>query len=423
MEAMELLRNGHPRVVITGLGAITCLGDAQSLWDNIKKGKSGIKRLETINVDHVPVKIGGEIRGFDPHKFIDRKEARRMGRASQIALATAQMAVQDAGLTIPEMQHISERTGVVIGTSLGSHEMSEQSTLKYKTSGYKKPNPLSLINSLPNMPAHYVSRFFHAVGPLKTPSTACAAGTQSIGEAFDLIRFGKCDMMIAGGVEAILQDYTLAGFEAMKALASEFNDDPEHASRPFDSNRSGFVFSEGCAIVILESLGNAIKRGARIYAEVLGHASSSDAYHVAALDPDGMGASRSMKWALEDSHLNSENIDYINAHGTSTQANDAMETVAIKRVFKENAYNIPISSSKSMIGHSLAGSGAIEVVICAMSLFEQIIHATINYETPDPVCDLDYVPNTPRKEKKLRYVLSNSFGLGGQNASIVLGAI
>ncbi len=421
---MELLRGGKPRVVITGLGAITALGTVNELWSSLKEGVSGIRRLETINVDHVPVKIGGEVRDFDPKLYIDdHKEARRMGRASQFAIAAASMAVTNAGLSAETIEKEGERTGVVIGTSLGAHEMSEQSTLKYKTQGYRKPNPLALINALPNMPAHYVSRMFRALGPLNTPSTACAAGTQSVGQAADLIRLGKCDMVIAGGVEAILQDYTLAGFDAMTALASEYNDSPAEASKPFDANRSGFVFSEGCAVVVIESLSHALRRGAHIYAEVLGYASSSDAYHVAALDPEGLGASRSMKWALEDALVDAQDIDYINAHGTSTQANDAMETIAIKRVFGDYAYKVPISSTKSMLGHALASSGAIEIVVSALSLVEQVIHGTINYHTPDPVCDLDYVPNIARNIKNLRYVLSNSFGLGGQNASIVLGKI
>jgi 3-oxoacyl-(acyl-carrier-protein) synthase len=316
-----------------------------------------------------------------------------------------------------------ERVGVVIGSSLGAHEMAEQSTFKYKTNNYTKPNPLSLINSLPNMPGHYVSRFFRALGPLNAPSTACAAGTQSVGEAAELIRNGRSDMVITGGVEAVLQDYALAGFDAMQALASEYNDNPEAASRPFDAHRSGFVFSEGCGVVIIESLAHALHRGARIYAEILGHGASSDAFHIAALDPEGKGAIRSMRWALEDAHLNPGDIQYINAHGTSTKANDAMETLAIKHVFGEQAYNIPVSSTKSMIGHALAGSGAIEIIACAMTLLDQVLHPTINYTTPDPECDLDYVPNIARDVKGLKYILSNSFGLGGQNASIVLGAL
>ncbi|MAS34269.1 MAG: beta-ketoacyl-[acyl-carrier-protein] synthase II [Anaerolineaceae bacterium] len=420
---MELLRNGRPRVVITGLGALTALGPVKSLWEDLKAGKSGIRCIETIEVAHVPVKIGGEVRNFDPEQYIDRKEARRMGRASQFAVAAANMAIEDAGLTIDQVESEGERVGVVIGTSLGAHEMAETSTFKYKTTGYRKPNPLALINALPNMPAHYVSRFMRAFGTLSAPSTACAAGTQSIGEASELIKSGRADMIITGGVEAVLQDYTLAGFEAMQALAVGYEDNPAGASKPFDANRSGFVLSEGCGVVIIESLAHALKRNARIYAEVLGHASSSDAFHIAALDPEAKGAMRSMKWALEDAHLNPEDIQYINAHGTSTQANDKMETLAIKTIFGEYAYNLAVSSTKSMLGHALGGSGAIEAIACALSLFEKVIHPTINYETPDPECDLDYVPNVARDFPDLKYLMSNSFGLGGQNASIILGAI
>lgn len=420
---MELLRNGRHRVVITGMGAVTALGNVKSLWDGLKAGKSGIRRIETINVDHVPVKIGGEVRGFDPTVYIEPKEARRMGRASHFAVAAAAMAIEDANLTKELIEQEGERVGVVIGTTLGAHEMAEQNTFKYKTSGFRKPNPLTLINSLPNMPGHYVSRFFRAFGPLLAPSTACASGTQSVGEAGELIRNGRADLIITGGVEAVLQDYALAGFEAMDALATGYNDTPELASRPFDKTRSGFVFSEGCGVFVIESLTHALKRGARIYAEILGHASSSDAYHIAALDPTGNGAYRSMKWALEDAHVNTDDIQYINAHGTSTQANDAMETLAIKRLFGEQAYNVPISSTKSMIGHALGASGAIEIIACVMSLMEGVLHPTINYQTPDPECDLDYVPNVARDAHGLQTILSNSFGLGGQNASIVLGSL
>jgi 3-oxoacyl-[acyl-carrier-protein] synthase II len=419
---MDLLRNGRPRVVITGLGAVTALGNAKSLWENLKAGQSGIRKIETIPVDHVPVKIAGEVREFDPTAYLEHKEARRMGRSSQFAIAAAHMAVDDAGLSKSGLEAEGERVGVVVGTTLGGHELSTESTFKYRTD-FRKPNPLSLINSLPNMPAHYISRMFRALGPLSTPSTACAAGTQAIGEAAEYIRNGRTDVVITGGVEAILQDYTIAGFTAMTALATEYNENPAEASRPFDALRSGFVMGEGAAILIIESLAHAIKRGARIYAEVLGHASSSDAYHVAAVDPSGDGAIRSMRWALEDAHLNTDQIDYINAHGTSTPANDAMETLAIKRLFGEQAYKIPISSTKSMIGHSFGAAGAVEAITCVMTLVEQIIHPTINYENPDPLCDLDYVPNIARNVENLRYALSNSFGLGGQNASLVFGAI
>lgn len=420
---MDLLRNGRPRVVITGMGAVSALGGVKTLWEDLKAGKSGIRHVETIDVAHVPIKYGGEVRGFDSSAYIEHKEARRMGRSTQFAVVAAAHALEDAGLNAEMIEAEGERCGTVIGTALGPHEMAEQATFKYKTAGFRRPNPLGLIQSLPNMPSHHVSRFFRTLGPLNSPANACASGTQSVGEATELIRNGRADLVISGGVEAIFQDYTLAGFEAMDALASGYEDAPEKASRPFDKTRSGFVLAEGGAIFILESLHHALKRGARIYAEVLGHASSSDAYHVAALDPEGRGAHRSMKWAVEDAHIPAEAIGYINAHGSSTPQNDAMETLAIKKLLGEHAYNVPISSTKSMVGHALGGSGAIELVACVMTLVEQIIHPTINYETPDPECDLDYVPNVARKVRDLRYVLSNSFGLGGQNATIVIGAV
>jgi 3-oxoacyl-[acyl-carrier-protein] synthase II len=419
---MEFLRNGRPRVVITGMGAVTSLGGVSSLWESLVAGKSGIRKIETLPVEHVPVKIASEVRDFDPTKYIEAKEARRMGRASQFAVAAATEATADAGLMADGTSLNKERMGVVVGTTLGSHELSTETTFKYRTD-FKKPNPLALINSLPNMPSHYVSRFFQALGPLNTPSTACAAGTQAIGDAMDMIRNHRADVIIAGGVEAILQDYTIAGFTAMTALATEYNDDPARASRPFDADRSGFIMGEGAGVLILESLAHAIKRGARIYAEVLGYASSSDAYHVAALDPSGDGAVRVMKWALEDAQISVDEVGYINAHGTSTPANDAMETLAIKRVFGEQAYQIPVNSTKSMIGHSFGAAGAIEAIASVLSLLNGVLHPTINYETPDPQCDLDYVPNEAREVKGLKYALSNSFGLGGQNATIVLGTL
>jgi len=419
---MDLLRRGRARVVITGMGAVSALGPVKQLWENLLAGRSGIRNITTISTEHIAIKIAAEVRDFDVGSYVDHKEARRMGRASQFAVYAAHQAIEDAGYTVNDIENRSERVGVVVGTTLGSHEMSTNSTFDFRTT-WRKPNPLALINSLPNMPAHYISRFLRALGPLNTPSTACAAGTQSIGEASTLIRDGRADVVITGGVEAILQDYTVAGFSAMTALADEYNDAPDKASRPFDKNRSGFVMGEGAGILIIESLSHALKRGARIYAEILGHASSSDGYHIAALDPTASGATRSIKWALESAHINPEELGYINAHGTSTPQNDAMETTAIKRVIGEAAYNIPISSTKSMIGHAFGAAGALEAIVCALSLLHQRIHPTINYETPDPACDLDYVPNIARDLKNLRYVLSNSFGLGGQNATLILGKI
>ncbi|GIK27455.1 MAG: beta-ketoacyl-[acyl-carrier-protein] synthase II [Chloroflexi bacterium] len=419
---MDLLRRGRPRVVITGMGAETALGPVKQLWENLLAGRSGIRNIETIDTEHISVKIAAEVRDFDPSKYVDAKEARRMGRASQLAVSAAHQALEDAGLDVETVESQSDRVGVVVGTTLGSHELSTGATFDFRTY-WRKPNPLAMVNSLPNMPAHYISKVLRALGPLTTPSTACAAGTQSIGEASELIRAGRADYVVTGGVEAILQDYTIAGFTAMTALATEYNDEPDKASRPFDKNRSGFVIGEGAAIVIIESLANALRRGARIYAEILGHASSSDGYHVAALDPTASGATRSMKWAIEDARINPEKIAYINAHGTSTPTNDVMETTAIKRAIGEHAYNTWVSSTKSMLGHAFGASGAIEAIVTALSLFTQKVHPTINYETPDPECDLDYVPNTARDAHGLDIALTNSFGLGGQNATLVMGRV
>lgn len=420
---MDLLRNGRPRVVITGMGAVTALGNVREMWENLKRGQSGIRNVETIDVSHCGVKIGAEVRGFEGSEFVEHKEARRMGRSSLMAVQAAGEAIADAGLTSVQIEEEGERAATVIGTSLGPHEVAENATFKYRTSNFRKPNPLAMINSLPNMPSHYVSRFFRTLGPIGTPSSACASGTQAVGEGADVIRAGRADMVLTGGVEAIFQDYVLSGFEAMEALAMGYEDNPAAASRPFDKDRSGFVLGEGAAIFVIESLAHALRRGARIYAEILGHASSSDAFHVAALDPEARGAIRAMKWAIEDAHLSPGQIDYINAHGTSTPANDSTETLAIKRVFGERAYNIPVNSTKSMLGHALGASGAIEIATCVYSMLEQVLHPTINYTTPDPECDLDYVPNEARQVKNLRHVLSNSFGLGGQNATIVLGTV
>ncbi|MFC1960261.1 beta-ketoacyl-ACP synthase II [Chloroflexota bacterium] len=419
---MELLRNGRKRVVVTGLGAITPLGQVKSFWDGLKAGRSGIRRIQNFDASHLDVQIAGEA-DFDPKDYINFKEARRMARCSQMAQAAAQLAVADAGFTVEELEAQSDRAGVVIGTGLGGNEVLNESTMRYKTSEYRmKPSPFALINGLPNMPAHYVSRETCAKGPLVAITTACATGTQAIGDGSELIRNDRADIIFAGGVEAMLTDYGIAGFEAMKVLATGYNDEPEKASRPFDITRNGFVFSEGAAVFVLESLEHALKRGARILVEVLGHASSSDAYHIAALDPEGQGGQRAMRWALDDARIPLDQIGYINAHGTGTRANDKIETFAIKAVFGAQAYNLSVNSTKSMIGHCLGGAGAVEAVGCVMSLVDQVIHPTINLENPDPDCDLDYVPNEAR-DAKFNAVLSNNFGLGGQNACVVLGAM
>lgn len=420
---MDLLRNGRPRVVITGMSAISALGRLNEMWESLINGKSGIRKLQNTKTEHLGVKIGGEITYFDPTEYINKKDARRMGRASHLAIAGAIDALTDAGISEDDLVNNPKDAGTMIGTSLGPQETSEEATTKYRADETRPPSPLALMNSLPNMPTFYVSQICKIFGTYNTITAACASGTQAIGMAADMIRSGRAAVMVAGAVESLMTDYMVNGFTMLKALAEGFNDNPEEASMPFDLNRKGFVISEGCGMVILESLTHALNRGAHIYAEVLGYASSADAYHIAAIDPEGHGAMRSMQWALDDAHVDPKDVDYINAHGTSTKYNDEIETKAIKHVLGEHAYEIPISSTKSMLGHALGASGALEVIACTKMLNTKIIPPTINYTTPDPECDLDYVPNTARQVDKLKIAISNSFGLGGQNATIVLGAI
>jgi beta-ketoacyl-acyl-carrier-protein synthase II len=366
----------------------------------------------------LPCRIAGEIKDFDPKNYINFKEARRMSRASQLAVAAARMALADAD--IPDLVPDRERAGVVVGTGVGGFEKADENLTKYRLTGISRVNPFALTSSLVNMPSHHVSLISKAQGPISTVVAACATGTQAIGEGAELIRRGSADLVIAGGVEGLIHEAAIVGFSSMRALSTHFNDAPEKACRPFDKNRDGFILSEGAGVVILERLDSALRRGVRIIAEFLGHASSSDAFHVAAPDPEGAGAMRAMKWSIQDADLDLDEIDYINAHGTSTPVNDAVETYAIKRLFGEQAYNIPVSSTKSVMGHAMGGAGAIEAILCARALQEGIIPPTWNYETKDPDCDLDYVPNEARPAD-LKVTMSNSFGLGGQNACLVLG--
>ncbi|MEP0762981.1 MAG: beta-ketoacyl-ACP synthase II [Chloroflexota bacterium] len=415
------MRNGVPRVVITGMGAVTPLGRFPEYWEKLKAGISGVRRIQSFDPSNLEVQIAGEVLDFDPTEYIESKEARRMGRPAQFAVTAAMDALKDAGLTVEDIEPICERVAVDFGSSLGAHDLAQQASFGFRTKG-RRPGPFSLIESIPNIPAHHISRVLGALGPLVCLSTACATGTHSIGDAMNLIRYGKADMVVTGGVEAMILDYGIAGFISMKGLATGYNDNPDKASRPFDLNRNGFVFSEGAGAMILETLERAIKRGARIYAEVLGMASSSDAYHVAAPEPTGLGAANAMRWAIQDAGLDPDKIDYVNTHGSSTQANDAVETRAMKQVFKDHAYKLAANSTKSMLGHLLGGAGAVEGIATVMSLFEQILHPTINLETPDPECDLDYVPNEAR-DARLKFAMSNSFGLGGQNACVVFGRV
>jgi beta-ketoacyl-acyl-carrier-protein synthase II len=354
---------------------------------------------------------------FDPILYMDRKEARRVPRSAQFGFAAAKLAVEDAGL--PSPLPTPERSGVSFGTAIGGLDRASEGIDVIRSQGYDRMNPFVVPTSLVNTSAYLVSQGFQALGPSTTIGTACATGTQAIGEGLEMIRRGAADLVIAGGTEGLIADFAIGGFCAMRALPTSYNNDPEKASRPFDKDREGFVYSEGAAVLVLESLEHALARGARIYAEVIGQASSADGFHMAQPDPEAAGPARAMRWAIADAGLTPAEVDYINAHGTSTPLNDLTETRAIKAVFGEHAYKVAISSVKSMLGHAMGASGALEAIACAMTIYEGIIPPTINYTTPDPELDLDYVPNTARKAD-VNVTLSNSFGLGGQNACVVL---
>jgi 3-oxoacyl-[acyl-carrier-protein] synthase II len=409
--------NHNIRVAITGIGFITALGsDLEIVWNALINGQSGVRKITQFDASDLPCQIAGEVLDYNPEDYMPLKVARRLSCASQFGLVAAQKALSDSGLTIPFTN--PERVGVYFGTGIGGIERAVEGINELETKGLSRLNPFYLPSAIPNMPAFHVTQTFGALGPNSTITTACATGTQVVGEAAQVIRNDRADVLICGGVEAVIQSFAIAGFSSMRALPTNFNDDPSKASRPFDAKREGFVFSEGSACLILEKLEHAQERNAHIYAEVAGYASSSDGYHIAAPDPEAKGPIRTMKWALQDAGVSIFDIDYINAHGSSTPSNDTAETFAIKQVFGEQAYSIPISSTKSMLGHAMGGSGAIEAAVCALTIDRQIIHPTINYEFPDPECDLDYVPNQAR-EKVVRTVLSNSFGLGSQNACLV----
>lgn len=409
----------RPRVVITGVGAITPLGtNATIFWEALLQGRSGIRRITSFDASSLPCQIAGEIPDFQPEIYLHKKEARRTPRSSQIALAAAKQAVSDAGL--PETMPDPERAAVVFGTAIGGVDVVEDGIQLLRSKGYERVNPFSIPTGIPNFPAFTLAHHFQCLGPSTTIATACATSTQAIGEAAELIRRGAADIVLTGGTDSVIRDFPVAGFVSMRALPVNYNDQPEKASRPFDALREGFVYSEGAGTLVLESLDHALHRNARIYAEVIGHASSSDGYHMAAPDPAAGGPSRAMRWALQDANLPPSEVDYINAHGTSTQLNDLIETRAIKKVFGEHAYKMAISSTKSMIGHTMGGAGALEAIVSTFSIYHGWVHPTINYDNPDPDCDLDYVPNQARKFK-VNHALSNSFGLGGQNACLVLG--
>jgi 3-oxoacyl-[acyl-carrier-protein] synthase II len=419
------IRPDHERVVITGIGAVTPLGlNVEDTWQGMIEGRSGVDYITLFDASGFPTSFAAEVKNFDPTEYMARKEARRMARATQLSLAASIQAMTDAGLErfaeeLGAEDGSAQRSGVLIGTSYGGFGAAEQAIRDYHDRGLSKVNPFALAASLPNMVTSHVCLRFNIQGYTNTITAACASGTQAIGEAAEVIRRGKTDLMLAGGVEGMITEVVLAGFTAMRAISTR-NDDPASACRPFDAERDGFVIGEGAAIFVLERLSHARARGTHIYAEVLGYANSADTYHIAQPDPQGKYAQLAMRWALEDAGVNLDEVDYINAHAPGTPLGDAAETVAIKGLFGERAYDMPISSTKSMIGHALGGAGAIEALACVKTVQTGIIHPTINYHTPDPDCDLDYVPNVARRTD-VRIALSNSFGLGGQNACLVLG--
>lgn len=404
------------RVVVTGIGLITPLGDKEELWKALLAGVSGVKRITRYDVSDFPVQIGAEVRDFDPTDYMDRKEARRMDRFAQFAVAAAQMSLADAKLDLPFAQ--PERVGVMVGSGIGGIETVQQQTKVFWEKGVSRVSPFFVPMMIPDMASGQVAIQTGAKGINSCTVTACATGTHSIGDAFRVIARGQADVMLTGGSEAALCPLGLAGFMSAKALSTR-NDEPERASRPFDKGRDGFVMGEGAGVLVLESLDHALARKARIYGEIVGYGASGDAYHITSPAPEGEGAQRAMTEALADGGLQVTDVDYINAHGTSTVYNDLYETIAIKRVFGQHASKLAISSTKSLTGHLLGAAGAVEAAVCLLTLQEQIVPGTYNYEEADPECDLDYVPNQPRR-MDLDVVLSNSFGFGGHNATLAL---
>jgi 3-oxoacyl-[acyl-carrier-protein] synthase II len=421
-EARSANPQDQTRVVVTGIGAITPVGNTMhDSWQAFKNGESGVVRITLIDVSRFATKIGGEIKNFDPSEFIHRKKLRHMTFATQVAVIATEQAIADANLDLD--QEDREKIGVIIGTSAASTvDESEKATRQLIAEDARKLSPFQVLRFWPNMQSFWIAEINNLKGYNSTVCTACAAGTQAIGDAAKLIKCGAAEVMIAGASEYMVAETVMAGFTAMRALSTSYNDEPEKAMKPFDANREGFVPAIGGAVMILESLEHAKARDANIYGEILGSGVSSDAYHLIVPDPDGKGAVLAMRRALEDARVSVEDVDYINAHGTATPLGDLAETKAIKSLFGSQAYNVPISSTKSMIGHMMGATGAVEAAVCLMSIRDGIIHPTINLETLDPECDLDYVPNIAR-EVNVEVALSNSFGLGGQNACLVLGRI
>ncbi len=406
------------RIVVTGMGCISPLGNnVETSWQAAVAGKSGAGPITLFDASEHETRIAAEVKGFDPAEHLGRKEARRMDRYTQFAVAATQEALTHAGLAVSEANR--QRIGVFIGTGIGGIGSIMAEVDVYRTRGARRVSPFLVPMMLPDAAGGQVAISFGMRGPNLGIVSACATGTNAIGEAAEVIRRGAADVMIAGGAEAAVVAVALAGFNSMGAISTR-NDEPERASRPFDKNRDGFLAGEGGAVLVLESEAHALARGAQIYGVVAGYGITNDAYHISAPLENGAGAVECMRLALQDAELTPKDIDYLNAHGTSTQLNDKSETAAVKTVFGERAYDLPISSTKSMTGHLLGAAGALEAIFCLKALADGVLPPTINYETPDPECDLDYVPNQARR-KAIRWAMSNSFGFGGHNACVILG--
>lgn len=404
------------RVVVTGIGAVSPLGTGNAKnWDALVAGRSGVDLITRFDTTDLSVKIAGEVKDFNPEDFIEKKEVKKMDLFIQYALAAAHFAMEDSGLQITEEN--AERVGVLVGAGLGGLPTIEKYHSAMLEGGYKKISPFFIPMLIINLAPGHISIKYGAKGPNLSSVSACATGTHSIGDAYHMIKRGDADAMIAGGTESTVTPLGIGGFSVMKAL-STCNDAPQSASRPFEKNRDGFVLAEGAGIVILEEYEAAKKRGAKIYAEIVGYGLSGDAYHLTAPAPEGEGAARCIKMALNNAGVNPEQVDYINAHGTSTPFNDYFETLAVKKVFGEHAKKLMVSSTKSMTGHLLGAAGGVEAVFSLMAMDKGVVPPTINYQEPDPECDLDYVPNIAR-DAKITYAMSNNFGFGGTNATLL----
>jgi 3-oxoacyl-[acyl-carrier-protein] synthase II len=407
------------RVVITGIGMISPLGIGNDpTWQALIEGRSGVRRITKFDASAYACQIAGEVHGFNPEDWIEKKEVKKSDTFIHYAVAAAQMAIKDAALD--HTKEDSDRFGVIIGSGIGGLPLIEEMHAKLLERGPSRISPFFIPGLIVNLASGHISIRFNCRGPSSAPATACATGAHAIGDAYKIIQRDEADVMFAGGSEAVITPLAVGGFSAMRALSTR-NDDPQHAARPWDLNRDGFVMGEGAGVLLIEEREHALARGAKIYAELTGYGMSSDAYHITSPSEDGGGMSRVMQRALKDSGLGLNDIHYINAHGTSTPVGDRIETIAIKAVFGDQAYKIPVSSTKSMTGHLLGAAGGLEAAICALVIRNQILPPTINYETPDPDCDLDYVPNKARKAS-VTHVMSNSFGFGGTNASLILSA-